>query len=183
MSAKYAALPNARPSEDIDDEMEAAFDDSDDDDDHNESRPLNPSNGSFSFPRQSNEYGSSVLIPGAYDFENVDYDYPPPGSPPRRDRALPGNDLGNTNGVIPTVPVRIAAGPQIGWLGRTAGSILPTHYAQRIGLQRMPVTGAVGGGTRNDGVFANVTAKPTPPRQIADGQSSLLVFRSGCLMF
>ncbi|TDL29427.1 hypothetical protein BD410DRAFT_709717 [Rickenella mellea] len=162
MPGQYAPLPNPRNDPvNADDEMDAAFDDSDDES-IGEDHPLRPTNTSSPHRHLDDTHiaiGHPEVIPGTYDFENVDYDYPPPGSPPRRDRALPDNDLGNSNGVIPTSPVGISL-PRIGWFRRAAGAILPTHYS------RLPTTGAVGGGTRNDGVFANVTAKPTLPRQL-----------------
>ncbi|KII93323.1 hypothetical protein PLICRDRAFT_58960, partial [Plicaturopsis crispa FD-325 SS-3] len=54
--------------------------------------------------------------------------------------------------------------------------LLPSHYVQRWGLAppRRPA-GAVGGGLNNDGVFANVTAKPTRPVRIQDGDETYLV--------
>lgn len=39
------------------------------------------------------------------------------------------------------------------------GAILPTHYAPLPQTEVVPAH-AVGGGLQNDGVFANVTAKP-----------------------
>lgn len=116
MPVGYSALPNPRSRPD-EDEMEAAFEGSDEEDDNyydaSESHPLNPSrpseshndaehvSESLNHPLQGvappSTRPSHIRIPTAgpttYDFENVEYDFPPPGSPPRRDRALPNNDL------------------------------------------------------------------------------------------
>lgn len=72
MSNRYAPLPSSRSDRDATEEMEAAFDPSDDEeDDHaSETRPLNPTPP------------TPTRVPGTYDFDNTDYDYPPPGSPP-----------------------------------------------------------------------------------------------------
>lgn len=119
MPARYAPLPNPRSQADNpEDEMEAAFEISDDEDDSNprdaESRPLNPTNtstighddddddqpqtASVATSHPTHARRQSTVPPGTYDFESADYDFPPPGSPPRRDRALPFNDWGNSNG-------------------------------------------------------------------------------------
>jgi hypothetical protein len=50
-----------------------------------------------------------------------------------------------------------------------AGSYGGHHPSQRIGLIRQPPAGATGSGTNNDGVFTNVTAKPTAPCRVVDG--------------
>ena len=113
MPAGYSALPNShsRPEED---EMEAAFEASDDEDDHDldtsESRPLNPTRTSNSLeddedtplarpfqgssppPTRPSHFRTQSTGPAAYDFENIGYDFPPPGSPPPRDRALVNNN-------------------------------------------------------------------------------------------
>ncbi|KAJ6628761.1 hypothetical protein B0H10DRAFT_2209220 [Mycena sp. CBHHK59/15] len=149
MSGRYAPLPNPRSDRDARHEMDAAFDDSDDEDDNSESRPLNPAPTS---PQTASFRAPTTHVPGTYDFENVDYDYPPPGSPP--------GHHGNSNGLIP-----------LGWFNRTAAAILPSHYVQRFGFgPRLQVIG-----NNNDGVFANVTAKPTRPVRIQDGDNTYLV--------
>ena len=112
---------------------------------------------------------------GTYDFENVDYDYtrPPPGSPPGpSSRALP-NEWGNSNGLVPSFSTvnTDAVRTRGGWFRRTAQAVLPSHYVQRLGLAPEVPAHAVGGGTTNDGVFANVTAKPSRPLQIREGMS------------
>ncbi|KAF9008944.1 hypothetical protein BDQ17DRAFT_1349254 [Cyathus striatus] len=149
MSHRYAPLANDPRTDrhmhrDQQVEMEAAFDYSDDEDDNSESTPLNPSS----------------TPPPSYDFENLDYaSYPPPGSPPTPSaRALP-NDIGNSNGLVPSFDhtSNPAARSEQPWINTT----LPQ--------------GPVGGGTRNDGVFANVTAKPTRPLRIHDGDDTYIV--------
>ncbi|KAJ3566142.1 hypothetical protein NP233_g7183 [Leucocoprinus birnbaumii] len=159
-------------AQDAEREMEDAFESDDNDDDTHsvhETTPLtNVSNdddsaavGPFS---SSHRRTASGAIPGAYDFEReYEYDYPPPGSPPRpSDRALP-NDFGNTNGVLPSPPIQPSA-PRRSFVRRIVGSLLPSHYSRvptEAGSSR-----AIGGGTENDGVFANVMAKPQRPRVV-----------------
>lgn len=190
MPAQYAALPNPRNApDDVEDEMEAAFDGSDDeeapfvdardrrsnslDDEH----PLNRITAQSQSQQPHSRSQSRTQPPGTYDFENVEYDLPPPGSPPRRDRALQDNDWGNSNGFIPTVPVAAnyrarLNGASGGWLGRTARAILPRRIASRItGDGASSTRATVGGGLGNDGVFANVTAKPTITRPVEEGSS------------
>jgi hypothetical protein len=165
MSHRYAPLPNANPRSEPPghSEMDAAFDDSDDED-ASESQPLNPS-------RQSPPSPAPAQTPGTYDFENVDYDYPPPGSPPRPSAFALPNDYGNSNGLVPSFNLDTsAAAERRGWFRRTAASVLPTHYVRRMWGDSPRPSGAIGGGTNNDGVFANVTAKPSPPRRIQDGE-------------
>ena len=163
MPAGYTSLPN--PKSNPEREMADAFDLDEDVDDHHsahESSPLThndiqtPSATGHVFPRES----TSVL--GAYDFER-EYDFPPPGSPPRpSSRALP-NDFGNSNGLLPIAPIQISK-PRVSFFRRIIGAILPTHYAKVPTSQVR--TRPTGGGIENDGVFANVTAKPQPSRVI-----------------
>jgi hypothetical protein len=154
--------------------MEAAFDDSDDDDDMRPSdpRPLNPATTS-----QYHQVSAHPPTPGSYDFENPDYDYPPPGSPPHPSaQALP-NDFGNSNGLIPSFEQRetnVTAQPR-SWFRRAANAILPSYYKQRLGLAPRIPTGAIGGGINNDGVFSNVTAKPTRSVRVGEGMSSICI--------
>jgi hypothetical protein len=152
--------------------MDAAFDDDYKDDDHDETVPLTlhppptpVSTGHYSPlpppPRHDSVDASSTPTTAAYDFER-DYDYPPPGSPPS---LAFSNDYGNSNGLLPTSPV-VRSPPRqqsTSLFHRMFGSFLPQSY------QRVPGAGdgrPRGGGTDNDGVFANVTAKPTPPISI-----------------
>ncbi|KAI0719500.1 hypothetical protein C8T65DRAFT_635508 [Cerioporus squamosus] len=172
MSARYAPLPNPHTDPDAIDEMEAAFDDSDDEDDRR--TQVTSRNGYQSLPNAeptSPSHERTAAVPGAYDFENTDFDYvrPPPG-------ALP-NEFGNSNGLVPSFSnVNTDASPRAnGWFRRTAASILPSHYVQRFGLGPSLPEGPVGGGTSNDGVFANVTAKPSRQVRIQEGDDILLV--------
>jgi len=174
MSTRYAPLPNPHTDPLLNDEMEAAFeqdDEVDSNDDHAESRPLNPS-ASYASPSPV----SRTPTPGIYDFENFDYaSLPPPGSPPRPSSVALPNDIGNSNGFIPSPsdvrPVDSDT-PRSSWFRRTARNILPSSLTQRFHLDHDPIPSVVGGGTNNDGVFANVTAKPSRPVQLRDGLSS-----------
>lgn len=167
MSHRYAPIPNpghGNPSfqYEREAEMEAAFDGPDDEDDNaTESQPLNPQ---FSSPRTPTPQNS-----GIYNFENVDYDYPPPGSPPPPSAIALPNNIGNTNGFIPTFAPHTPNRPHRMWFQRAATAVLPSSVSARIGLTPRRPTGPVGGGTNNDGVFANVTAKPTAPLRVQDG--------------
>ena len=172
MSIRYTPLPSHqsghRIQDDIENEMHAAFDYSEDEDEDNanpESRPLNPAHSS---PQQSMP---STPLPGAYDFENVDYDYPPPGSPPRPTAFALPNEHGNSNGLIPTLDSNNRPFQRQNWLQHTASRVLPSTLADRLGLRTSRISGAVGGGTINDGVFANVTAKPSAPVRVQEGVS------------
>lgn len=150
-------------------EMAAAFDYSDDEDDDNaatESRPLNPISTLPPTPRSTQTH-----VPGTYDFENVDYDYPPPGSPPRPSATALPNDHGNSNGLIPSFELNSTPGPRHMWFQRAAAAVLPSHYVRRLGISIPPPSGPIGGGTNNDGVFANVTAKPSRSIRVQDGKS------------
>jgi hypothetical protein len=164
MSLKYAPLPNPRTDSLLNNEMEAAFED-DDDDEHAESRPLNPASSSSSIPH-------TPTTPGIYDFENFDYaSLPPPGSPPRPSASALPNDIGNSNGLIPSPSdVRPVDAPRQNWLRRTARSLLPTSLVHRLHLDyELTSPGTFGGGSNNDGVFANVAAKPSRPVQLRNG--------------
>jgi hypothetical protein len=164
-STPYAPLPIQPTQGDADRDLEDAFAEDDDEEDALEStrlvnRHLQPS----ADPSHANR-PQPIQIPGAYDFER-DYDYtaPPPGSPPRPSATALPNDHGNTNGLIPTSPaispLRLGQGTGrfSGFFQRAVGSILPTHY-QTLPTQS-PTPRIVGGGIQNDGVFANVMAKP-----------------------
>jgi hypothetical protein len=157
MSARYAALPT-QSARDADRELDAAFDSDDDED-----TPLNPQ--SQSHP-QSPRHPQPV--PGAYDFER-EYDCPPPGSPPPPSALALPNNIGNSNGMLPTDTVAPSA-PRSSFFRRAVGALLPTHYTRVPGSD--PRAGVHGGGIENDGVFANVMAKPQPARTAvtADGE-------------
>ncbi|KAI0796621.1 hypothetical protein C8Q75DRAFT_802309 [Abortiporus biennis] len=192
MSSRYAPLPNAHTDPQAENEMEAAFDDSDDELEDDNIPVANTRNGGYhSIPNseplsaethtlaRQQELDQQDVQSTTYDFDNVDYDYirPPPGSPPGPSaRALP-NEFGNTNGYVPSFGTADtdAERNRGGWLRRTAASVLPSHYLPRLGLAPQVPTGAVGGGTSNDGVFANVTAKPSAPIRMQEGDETLLV--------
>jgi len=205
MPAHYAPLPNPHTDLHAANELEAAFDVSDEEEDdeveqsqtrggrrttvRNGYHPLaheEPASPSSPLPTitTASPPAPAPTIPGAYDFEGTDFDYarPPPGSPPSpTDRALP-NEFGNSNGLVPAFRGVTDAGRRgRSWFGRTAAAVLPTHYVQRLGWgvegaggARVP-HGPVGGGLMNDGVFANVVAKPTPPVRIREGDETYLV--------
>jgi hypothetical protein len=158
-SARYTALPTSHSaSTDANQELDDAFD-SDHEDDVPEATPLThhhtESTGSHS--------GRPSVVPVTYDFER-DYDVPPPGSPPHPSAVAIPNEHGNSNGRIPSEPVRPPI-LQPSFLRRTIGAILPTHYAP-LPSGESSHGRTVGGGTENDGVFANVMAKPSRPRLI-----------------
>ncbi|KAG7449091.1 uncharacterized protein BT62DRAFT_887639 [Guyanagaster necrorhizus] len=170
MSNRYAPLPNPRSDRDAQHEMEAAFDDSDDED-ATESQPLNVTYRSAVTAPQP---ATASPIPGSYDFENVDYDYPPPGSPPPLSSTALPNNFGNSNGLIPSFNIGSLREPlsRQGWFKRTVGAILPSHYVNR---SPQHPEGVFGGGTSNDGVFANVTAKPSRAMRVQQGDEILIV--------
>ncbi|KAF9000591.1 hypothetical protein BDQ17DRAFT_1359188 [Cyathus striatus] len=165
MAPRYAPLPNPRSLPDSEQELEDAFESDHEDEGHNDHEQTPLTNASHSRPHSSpvDHVAASIessAIPGAYDFER-DYDYPPPGSPPSPSaRALP-NDIGNSNGLLPTSPV-IPAQPRTSFFRRAVGAVLPSYYT------RVPTSTSqlVGGGTDNDGVFANVMAKPQRGRVV-----------------
>lgn len=177
MPAQYAPLPNPHTDPDAQNEMEAAFLESDDEDDE---RPMTQPtrNGYHSLAHEEPSESSATHLgsgTATYNFENVDYDAdsdwarPPPGSPPPDANSF--HAQGNSNGLIPDLTAAAAnAQRRTGsWLRETAGRVLPSQYAERLGLNRSRAAGAVGGGTDNDGVFANVTAKPSTGIRVQDG--------------
>jgi len=169
MSARYTRIPSQQEEQGYS-EMEAAFDNSDDDDDDlgndeqaQQRRPL--------VSARRDRPPSPTLPVGQYDFERIDYDYPPPGSPPRpSSMALPANAAyGNTNGLVPSSPVERPStrlNGYRGWLSRA----MPWADRRRVGP-----TARIGGGAENDGVFANLMSKPTRPRRIEDGDDTHVV--------
>ena len=170
MSNRYAPLPNnPNAAEGVSDELEAAFDESDDEDNVTELHPLNLISNSH--PRHTY---TAAPNPGTYDFE-ADYDYPPPGSPPGPSAIALPNNIGNSNGITTFTVDSSALGQRRGWFGRTISSVLPTQYAQRLGFSSQVASGAVGGGSNMDGVFANVTAKPSRPIRVQDGTLCLFI--------
>lgn len=149
MPARYAPVPNPRSAPDYERELDDAFE-SDNEEDHTESTPLTHSNNNNI--HSEGVVSANTSPPGAYDFER-DYDYPPPGSPPGPSALALPNSHGNSNGQMPGSPIRTAF-PQPSFFRRVVGSVLPTHYS------RVPTHRTRGGGIENDGVFANVMAKP-----------------------
>lgn len=157
------------------DEMNAAFDNGSDDEDeidpHHTSTaqtPLLSHHRSQSQPAQDSQAAaplpSTHNASGDYDFE---YDYPPPpGSPPRPSALALPNNHGNSNGDIPSF--NSVGPPQPTFLRRALGTILPGHYGR--GYSRV-TDGPIGGGMQNDGVFANVTAKPGGAEPIRGAQA------------
>ncbi|EKM80160.1 hypothetical protein AGABI1DRAFT_113368 [Agaricus bisporus var. burnettii JB137-S8] len=186
MSHRYAPLPNPRSDSrtqlDQEQEMAEAFDYSDNEDDErstSETQPLNTQSSnihdrglSLTRPPQF-QSSTTSSTPPTYDFENDTYDYPPPGSPPPPSSTAFPNNIGNSNGLVPTF--ESVQAPRGNWFKRTAATLLPSSVAARVGMGQQIPSGPVGGGSSNDGVFANVTAKPTAPTRIGDGDDAHLV--------
>ncbi|KAH9945320.1 uncharacterized protein BXZ73DRAFT_38449 [Epithele typhae] len=179
MPPAYAPVPNPRYApEDAQRELDDAFDSDDEGQDSSERTPLTrslpPRSDSHYHPALDSDELPEVLstsqtAPGGYDFER-DYDYPPPGSPPGPSAFALPNDFGNSNGLVPS-PSAIRAPPlqnqrPRSFWRRTVGALLPQHYV-RVPTDA-PGHRVVGGGTENDGVFANVAAKPSRPVTITD---------------
>jgi hypothetical protein len=166
MPARYAALPNPRSIPDTERELDDAFGSANDDNNDTESTPLVGSNPQSASPGDvaPSRVGGQTSIPGTYDFEReYSYDLPPPGSPPRPSTFALPNDIGNSNGLLPTSPIRRKPMPRLSLFRRLVGAVLPTHY---MPVPSGPTGGVVGGGLENDGVFANVTAKPQRAREV-----------------
>lgn len=82
---------------------------------------------------------------------------PPPGSPTRPSATALPNDLGNSNGIVPSGPVDAPQPSGPSFFRRAMGAVLPSHYT------RLPTTSEGSGprvGHGNDGVFANIMGKP-----------------------
>ncbi|KZT73622.1 hypothetical protein DAEQUDRAFT_683925 [Daedalea quercina L-15889] len=167
MPAGYAPLPNPRSGPDADRELEEAFDDHEDDEHSaNETTRLTRGYDVDSHPLSADSHAASPAQasaapsqPGAYDFEReYEYDFPPPGSPPSPSTFALPNDWGNSNGQLPATPARPEP-PRPSFFRRAVGVLLPQHYA-RVPTEPSAASRPVGGGTDNDGVFANVMAKP-----------------------
>jgi hypothetical protein len=154
--ARYEPIPSAQEAvEAAERQMEDAFDISDDEDDHTdnaaETRPMIPQ-PTRPVDRSSNSHTNANN--NLYDFE-YDYTMPPPGSPPRPSAlAIPDNVFGNTNGLLPEANSIPSSFPRPNWVQRNLGSWLPERFAPKHNR-------VVGSGLGNDGVFANVTAKPS----------------------
>lgn len=161
MPAGYAPLPNPRSEPDADQELEAAFDDHEDDE-HTANETTRLTRGYVDdHPLSVDTAAPTPQRSGTYDFEReYEYDVPPPGSPPSPSTFAYPNDWGNSNGQLPGTPARPDP-PRPSFFRRAVGALLPQHYA------RVPTSetghggpGPRGGGIENDGVFANVMAKP-----------------------
>lgn len=156
--AAYAPLPSAHEAaEAAERQMEDAFDVSDDEDDDGgqsqETRPMIPvaqaGLSSGNSPSSNNNL---------YNFE-YDYTMPPPGSPPRPSaRAIPDNVFGNSNGYVPvSAHIPRSSASRSGWIQAILVPFLPRRLFSNASQQHR----VIGGGSNNDGVFANVVAKPT----------------------
>jgi len=175
MPARYTTLPTQQ-SQNADRELNEAFESDEDDNDNNshlESAQHNRADTVtlFSLLDSSKCPGDTAIVPTVYDFErNYDYDRPPPGSPPHPLATTVPNDIGNSNGELPSSPLGTTI-PRPSFLRRAVGAILPTHYV------RVPTnethTVVTGGGSQNDGVFSNVVAKPAPSAQIQAEDGSI----------
>lgn len=168
MPGGYAPLPTQQSTQEADRELDEAFA-SDGDEEQ-----LNSETTTQSRPPVETSNTTSTA-PAAYDFER-DFDYvrPPPGSPPRPSAVALPNDFGNSNGLVPSSPVETPI-HRPSFFRQAVGIMLPTQYT------RLPTTGgishsrAIGGGMQNDGVFANVTAKPSRPVQAQTDDGSVYV--------
>lgn len=164
MSVRYAPIPNPRTDPDTNPELDAAFDDSDDDDD-DESRPLNPHRPPS--PRPSVDHNTNTIL--TYDFNTpvADWDRPPPGSPPAATSVSLPNSIGNSNGIIPTSTPDISPRTQTSWWRRATAFLTQSSQSTSSRTARI-----MGGGTGNDGVFSNVSAKPTTSgTRVQEGRS------------
>jgi hypothetical protein len=104
-----------------------------------------------------------------YDFDR-EYDFPPPGSPtPPLAEARP-NDYGNSNGLLPDSPIDRPQ-PKRPLFRRILGAILPSQY-QPVATESRHLTPT---GRGNDGVFANVVAKPQPARTVQTDNGEVIV--------
>ncbi|KAG7089751.1 hypothetical protein E1B28_011405 [Marasmius oreades] len=166
MPARYSPLPN---NNDAERELNAAFDDEEDDDDEN--TPLN--NIAHSDLTINTPVAATTENSGTYDFER-DYDVPPPGSPPAPSSFALPNDYGNSNGFLPTSPIQAPRRTSPSFFRRVVGAVLPTHYA-RVPTEDSSISTSrvLGGGVENDGVFANVTAKPQPAQVIRTSEGNI----------
>ena len=152
-------------------EMQAAFDYSDDEDDEGTTSEAHPLNPVSTVPAPAPiSVQTPTHAPGTYNFDTVDYDYPPPGSPPQPTSSALPNNHGNSNGLVPEFDSSSSRHrPSRMWFQRAAATLLPSSVLSSIRLVPPRPSGPIGGGTNNDGVFANVTAKPSVPNRIQDG--------------
>ncbi|KAJ7062974.1 hypothetical protein B0H15DRAFT_958750, partial [Mycena belliarum] len=95
-----------------------------------------------------------------------EYDCPPPDSAPRPSALALPHDIGNSNGRLPAAPA-VPQPPRPSLFRRVVGALLPTHYTRLPASDPAAAAAGVrGGGIENDGVFANVMAKPTRARAV-----------------
>ena len=172
MSTRYLPLPQHAERE-----IEDAFDLNDehnDVDNDNETTPLTVV-VHLHHPAQQAQSSSSFAHqsipnqPQSYDFDR-EYDFPPPGSPPLPSAQARPNDYGNSNGLLPSSPIDR---PQRRhpWYRRFLGAVLPSQY-QPVATEPLHLSPTGGG---NDGVFANVTAKPQPARTVRSDDGQVIV--------
>ena len=184
MVHRYTQLPISRPHRQVSQhdrevEMQAAFDYSDEEDDErstSEAHPLNPVSTLQTPAPVSVQTPTHVL--GTYNFDAVDYDSPPPGSPPPPSSCALPNSHGNSNGLVPEFDsLSSRPGPPRMWFQRAAATLLPSSLLSSVGLAPSRPSGPIGGGSNNDGVFANVSAKPSVPGRVQDGLQLIFCFR------
>lgn len=154
--------------------MEDAFDVSDDEDEREQEQETRPMIPTAQAGLSSDDIPSSNNNNNLYNFE-YDYMMPPPGSPPRPSaRAIPDNVFGNSNGYVPvSVQIPRSSTSQSGWIQRNLVPFLPRRLSSNTSQQPR----LIGGGSNNDGVFANVVAKPTVStendlRSVEEGSSN-----------
>ncbi|KAH7915636.1 hypothetical protein BJ138DRAFT_1185746 [Hygrophoropsis aurantiaca] len=174
MPARYAPLPSRHTPQDAERELDEAFGSDNEDEDERLQLESTPLTQSYIPQADVPKPTQNGVIPGTYDFErDYDYDRPPPGSPPSLTAGAVPNDIGNSNGQIPTSPLGTTV-PRPSFFRRAVGAILPTHYA-RIPTSDPARSSIRGGGVENDGVFANVMAKPTRPLQVRTDDGDVYV--------
>ena len=170
MSTRYLPL-----AQDAEREMEDAFDLNDENHDNdNETTPLTVVVDLHRLAAQAESSSSSGHQSNpnqlqSYDFDR-EYDFPPPGSPPLPSAQARANDYGNSNGLLPSSPIDR---PQRRhpWYKRFLSAVLPSQY-QSVPTESHHLSPTGGG---NDGVFANVTAKPQPARTVRSDDGQVIV--------
>ncbi|KAG8764175.1 hypothetical protein FRC15_007710 [Serendipita sp. 397] len=175
----YAPIPSPQEAaEDAERQMEDAFDISDDEGDHQdhdhddssaETQPMIPAAArSPTSPTTDHHHNTDR---STYNFE-YDYTMPPPGNPPPPSAlAYEDNVFGNSNGILASSSNVARPNTRGGWLQRNLGSLglVPARWTGRAADRGRPI----GGGTNNDGVFANVSAKPTTTNSRPNGIGDL----------
>ena len=154
---QYAPVPSSQgDAEDADRQIEDAFDISDEDHDEGQNHDNTPLLARHADAEARTPHTSRTPITRpttSAGLCNFDYDFPPSGSPPA-DLAIP-NSWGNTNGVIVSNPVNYNHNAQGSWVTRVWRRVV----GGRQGVD--PDVGRIGGGTNNDGVFSNLSSRPT----------------------